>query len=571
VVSSDPLLTQVIGNYQIEERLGRGGMATVYRARQLNMHRDVAIKIMSAELASDPQFVARFEREAKVIASLEHPRIVPVHDFGHEGDLFYLVMRLIEGETLYDRMLAGPLPPQTAAKLIAQIAEALDYAHERGVVHRDLKPNNILLDDYDNVYMMDFGLAKLVAATSNLTETGMVLGTPAYMAPEQWRGDPVDARTDVYALGVILYEMICGQPPFEGADTPFTLMYKHLNDTPQPPREILSSLPASVDAVILRALAKDPDDRYPSAGALARDFAAALEGAPIEAPILSHEPVPPPTTIAPPVPAAMPVPPGTPGLSGVGMPETYGAPMPGVRKPKPKPKRGKPAHDTPQSVDEAVAWASERVSSLVIPGFIAPPPEEMEPAPLLTVDTGEQPPTSAIAYEQLSPLLNADETLAGVLYLRGTDNWRSYRRLILIALGLSILGGIFGGIFDLWIINLVGTIAWFYLIIQAIQIARGVTGHYYIGFTPQRLIVQPLSQRLRSYRDEAQFAPWFAVRRLVMTDEYFWLEADAGTKVEVLGWLPAQAPGGLGRQRKWLLASAIARLLHEKGFPIRRT
>ncbi len=172
---------------------------------------------MSAELVEDPQFVARFEREAQVIASLEHPRILPVHDFGHEGELFYLVMRLIEGETLYDRMLDGPLPPATAAKLVTQIAEALDYAHGRGVIHRDLKPNNILLDEYDNVYMMDFGLAKLLAATSHLTETGMSRPPPGYMAPEQWRGDPVDGGTDFYALGVICTRW--SRPtPFEGAD-----------------------------------------------------------------------------------------------------------------------------------------------------------------------------------------------------------------------------------------------------------------------------------------------------------------------------------------------------------------
>ena len=210
-------------------------MATVYRARQVNMQRDVAIKVMSADLAQDPQFVARFEREAQVIAHLEHPRILPVHDFGHEGELFYLVMRLIEGDTLYQRLLDGALPVETAARFVAQVAEALDYAHEQGVIHRDLKPNNILIDAWDNLYLMDFGLAKMVASSSNLTETGAVLGTPAYMAPEQWRGAPVDARTDVYALGVILYEMIIGETPFE-TDTPYSLMYKHLNDPPPPAR-----------------------------------------------------------------------------------------------------------------------------------------------------------------------------------------------------------------------------------------------------------------------------------------------------------------------------------------------
>ncbi len=573
-MSSDPLLKQILGNYQIEERLGRGGMATVYRARQLNMRRDVAIKIMSAELVEDPQFVARFEREAQVIASLEHPRILPVHDFGHEGELFYLVMRLIEGETLYDRMLDGPLPPATAAKLVTQIAEALDYAHGRGVIHRDLKPNNILLDEYDNVYMMDFGLAKLLAATSHLTETGMVLGTPAYMAPEQWRGDPVDARTDVYALGVILYEMVCGQPPFEGADTPFTLMYKHLNDTPQAPRSILPSLPAGVDAVILRALAKDPAGRYDSAGALARAFSAALDGAPAAEVAPSAEvadaaappPVPLPDSIAPPVPplpvAGAPVPPAP-----------LGSPMPGARKAKPAEKRKRGAHpppDTPESVDEVLAWASEHLESLVIPGFMAPPPSETELAPAAPVPGAEQPPPQANAFEQLGLLLDADEPLTGALYMRGTNSWRTWRRLIIVGFVLSVLGGIFGGIFDLWIVNLAGTVCWIYLIIQAVQVWRGTQGHYYVGFTPQRIIIQPISERLRSYRDEVQFAPWYAVRRLVMTAEYFWLEAATADNVQVLCWIPAQGPGGLGRQRKWLLASPIAQLLREKGYPIRR-
>jgi len=564
-VSSDPLLKQVLGNYQIEERLGRGGMATVYRAHQRNMRRDVAIKIMSAELVEDPQFVARFEREAQVIASLEHPRILPVHDFGHEGELFYLVMRLVEGETLYDRMLDGPLPPAAAARLVTQIAEALDYAHGRGVIHRDLKPNNILLDESDNVYMMDFGLAKLLAATSHLTETGMVLGTPAYMAPEQWRGDPVSARTDVYALGVILYEMVCGQPPFEGADTPFTLMYRHLNDTPQAPRSILPSLPAEVDAVILRALAKDPADRYDSAGALADAFAAALDAAPAPS-AEPAAPVPLPDSIAPPV---LPLP-----VAGASMPPAPpGSPVPGARKARPAEKRKRGAHappDTPESMDEVIAWASEHLESLVIPGFMAPPPSDAELAPDALVPGTEQPPQQANAFEQLDLLLDAGEPLTGALYLRGTNSWRTWRRLIIVGFVLSVLGGIFGGIFDLWIINLAGTVCWIYLIVQAVRVWRGTQGHYYIGFTPQRIIIQPISERLRSYRDEVQSAPWYAVRRLVMTAEYFWLEAATADNIQVLGWIPAQGPGGLGRQRKWLLASPIAHLLREKGYPIRR-
>jgi predicted Ser/Thr protein kinase len=269
---NDPLLGQTIGNYEILGRVGKGGMATVYRARQVNMQRDVAIKIMSADLAEDPQFVARFEREARMIASLQHPRILPVHDFGHEGELFYFVMRLVEGESLYHRLLQGPLPLRTASKYLGQIAEALDYAHAEGVVHRDLKPNNVLIDAWDNLYLMDFGLAKMLAATQSLTQTGTVLGTPAYMAPEQWRGGAVDSRTDVYALGVILYEMVLGRTPFE-SDTPFTLMYKHINEAPPPLRESLPDLPQAVEDVIFKALAKDQTARYPSAGELAQAFA----------------------------------------------------------------------------------------------------------------------------------------------------------------------------------------------------------------------------------------------------------------------------------------------------------
>ncbi len=276
-MSSDPLLTRKLGQYEIVERLGRGGMATVYRARQVNMNRDVAIKVMSVELATNPQFVSRFEQEAHVIANLEHPRILPVHDYGHEGDYFYLVMRLVEGETLFDRLQRGPLTLDEAAEFLGQIAEALDYAHSRGIVHRDLKPNNVLIDEWDNTYLMDFGLAKLIASTRQLTASGAVLGTPAYMSPEQWRGAPVDARTDVYALGVMLYEMVLGQPPFD-SDTPFSLMYKHLNDPPTPPREILPGLPPAVEACLLKALEKDPAERYQTAGELARAFSLAVNG-----------------------------------------------------------------------------------------------------------------------------------------------------------------------------------------------------------------------------------------------------------------------------------------------------
>jgi uncharacterized protein YraI/predicted Ser/Thr protein kinase len=272
-MASDDLLSKKLGNgqYEIRSLLGRGGMASVYLARQASMNRDVAIKVMAAELADDQEFVTRFEHEAQLIAQLQHPHILPVFDFGREGKNIYIVMQLVRGGSLDDRVAEGPLPPRLANRMLGQIASALTFAHEQGIIHRDLKPKNVLLDERSNAYLTDFGIAKMLAGTTKLTRTGSVLGTPAYMAPEQWRGEPVDARTDIYSLGIMLYEMVLGQLPFTG-DTPFTLMYKHFNDPPPAPHVVKPDVPASIEAVILRALAKDADDRYQSADEMAEDF-----------------------------------------------------------------------------------------------------------------------------------------------------------------------------------------------------------------------------------------------------------------------------------------------------------
>ncbi|MBZ0122986.1 MAG: serine/threonine protein kinase, partial [Roseovarius sp.] len=195
-MASDDLINQRLGQYEIAAVLGRGGMATVYLARQTSMDRDVAIKVMARELADDEQFIARFQHEAQVIARLQHPHILPVIDFGREGKNIYIVMRLVRGGSLDDRLKSGPLDLPLASRMLAQIASALTFAHEQGIIHRDLKPNNVLLDERDNAYLTDFGIAKMLAGTSKLTATGNILGTPAYMAPEQWRGEGVDARTD---------------------------------------------------------------------------------------------------------------------------------------------------------------------------------------------------------------------------------------------------------------------------------------------------------------------------------------------------------------------------------------
>ena len=270
---------QTLGPYRILNQVGKGGMATVYRAYHAATDRYVAIKLLPRELAESPEFVGRFQQEARTIARLEHAHILPVYDFGQDGPHTYLVMRYLEAGTLADRLPQGGLPLAEADRILAQLATALQYAHARGIIHRDLKPANVLVDASGNVYLTDFGIAKLLQADARFTGTGAMIGTPAYMSPEQGQGLPVDQRSDIYSLGIILYEMVTGHPPFQ-ADTPVALVYQHVNAPLPLPSAVKPGLPAEVERVVLKALAKNPADRYGSAGDLLDAWRIALRAVP---------------------------------------------------------------------------------------------------------------------------------------------------------------------------------------------------------------------------------------------------------------------------------------------------
>jgi TonB family protein len=271
----EDLTGRQFGTYKILAPLGEGGMAAVYRAHQPKVDRTVALKVLPRQLAGDAEFQARFLLEARVVASLQHPHILPVFDYGESEDGYtYFAMPYVAAGTLARLLKGDPLPLPRVVDIMRQICDALEYAHSKGVIHRDIKPSNILIDDRQNCLVADFGLAKLLESNAHLTTTGGMMGTPAYMAPEQALGEPVTHRCDIYSLSVVLYEMMTGRVPYK-ADTPLAVVIKHTEGRVPLPRTFNAALPAAIEDVLLRGLARQPGDRYPSCGELYR----ALEGA----------------------------------------------------------------------------------------------------------------------------------------------------------------------------------------------------------------------------------------------------------------------------------------------------
>jgi eukaryotic-like serine/threonine-protein kinase len=280
---------QVLGErYEIGGVLGRGGMAEVHRGRDLRLGREVAVKVLRSDLARDPSFQVRFRREAQAAASLNHPAIVAVYDTGEDrtttGATPYIVMEYVEGETLRDVLRReGPLPAERAMSLAADICGALDFSHRNGIVHRDVKPGNVMITPQGAVKVMDFGIARAVSdSAATMTSTAAVIGTAQYLSPEQARGEGVDARSDVYSVGCLLYELVTGTPPFTG-DSPVAVAYQHVREDPKLPSSLNPGVPSELDAILLKAMSKNPANRYQSAADMRTDLMRALAGQRVEA------------------------------------------------------------------------------------------------------------------------------------------------------------------------------------------------------------------------------------------------------------------------------------------------
>jgi eukaryotic-like serine/threonine-protein kinase len=279
------------GRYELDGIVGRGGMAEVFRARDIRLDRVVGVKTLRDDLARDQTFQARFRREAQSAASLNHPSVVAVYDTGEDmvGSLPvpYIVMEYVDGRTLRDLLRDDRrLLPERAAEITDGVLRALDYSHRNGIVHRDIKPGNVMLTRAGDVKVMDFGIARAVSDSQlTMTQTAQVIGTAQYLSPEQARGERVDARSDLYSTGCLLYELLTGRPPFTG-DSPVAIAYQHVKEPPIPPSQVDPEVPPWADAIVLKAMEKDPADRYQSAGEMRNDIQRALSGAPVAAPML---------------------------------------------------------------------------------------------------------------------------------------------------------------------------------------------------------------------------------------------------------------------------------------------
>ena len=276
--------------YELGEPLGRGGMAEVLEGRDLRLGRRVAVKILRPDLAKDPAFQSRFRREAQSAASLNHPNIVAVYDTGEDilGDesasvvVPYIVMEYVDGQTLRQLLASGRrLLPERALEITAGVLAALDYSHRHGIVHRDIKPANVMLTRTGDVKVMDFGIARALAdASATMTAASAVMGTAQYLSPEQARGEVVDARSDLYSTGCLLYELLTGRPPFTG-DSPVSVAYQHVSENPLPPSQVDPAVPPALDALVMKSLAKSPDDRYQTAADFRSDVEPAIAGMPV--------------------------------------------------------------------------------------------------------------------------------------------------------------------------------------------------------------------------------------------------------------------------------------------------
>ncbi len=276
------------GRYELRSQVARGGTAQVYLARDLLLDRPVALKVLDPQLSTDHAFVERFRREAQAAANLSHPNIVPVFDWGESESTYFIVMEYVDGEALSSIIRTqAPLEPEHAASIAVDIAKALSYAHRHGVVHRDVKPGNVLITSDGQVKVTDFGIARAIGTDEQVTQTGLVMGTATYFSPEQAQGLGVDGRSDLYALGVVLYEMATGRPPFTG-DTPVSIAYQHVQETPPRPRSINAEIPPALEAIILQAMAKMPAERYPNADDLRADLVRFLSHQPVLAKIPSE-------------------------------------------------------------------------------------------------------------------------------------------------------------------------------------------------------------------------------------------------------------------------------------------